>query len=482
VPGITDPGLRAFADANVRLARGAVLLHDHQPAPAMSILAEALRAYGEMGMPAFEIDCRLLRARGAQALGQPDEAAREIDAGLETMERFRVALAGGGLARGVLDAGDELLERAIRLSLDRGDEARAFEYAERARVSFATSKTRAGNVAGALRARLAGSGAALVELIVLPEESVVFHLDGTGLEVARARIARPEVLALARRSTLGDRAAAGALYDLFLRPWASDGAQTLMIVPDPLLDAVPFAALYDARAGRYLIERVRVVRAESAASLRVAPPRAVPASVVSVALPSGSRTGSATLSESGVEVSEIAAAYGRGVQLSSDRSTFAEFLAAARTADVVHLSGHTRDDGDGGSAALDFAGSAGAAPQRVQWRAVAGARFSGTPVVVLAACDSLLLPRLTGSRAPSLGGAFLAAGAAEVIGTIHPIGDRDARELFRAIHRQLASGAAPGDAVRDVQMQAIAADQSGAWSSIAVLTREIPDGTKRRSS
>jgi CHAT domain-containing protein len=251
--------------------------------------------------------------------------------------------------------------------------------------------------------------------------------------------------------------------------------RTLIVVPDPALDGVSFAAAYDARSHQRLIDQTRIVRAESAASLHAAQSRPAPARVVSIALPSGARSGSAALSDVGDEVASIAAAYPNAVQLRNADATFAAFVTAARDADVVHVSGHTHDDGNGGVAALDFAGPNGSASQRVAWRSIAGAPLSHPRVVVLAACDSLRAPRFAAARAPSLGGAFLDAGAAEVIGTLEPVGDRDARELFRAIHRELAAGAVPADAVRHVQLQAMPG-----WRSIAVLTREIPDDRERR--
>jgi CHAT domain-containing protein len=307
---------------------------------------------------------------------------------------------------------------------------------------------------------------------VLANETVVFTLDRSGLAAQRRRVTREKVAELARRN---DSASAAALYDLLIPRTLG---RTLIIIPDPILDAVPFAALYDSRSHQHLVQQVRIVRAESAASLR--PPRAhaTPSRVVSVSLPAGRL---ATLSDSGDEVAAVAGAYASGVQLRATDSTFPAFVAAARDADVVHLSGHTQDDGNGGTAALDFAAAGGAAPQRVAWRTIASAALPRRQVVVLAACDSLRLPRFIAARAPSLGGAFLEAGAAEVIGTLEPIGDREARELFHAIHRRLAAGAAPADAVRDVQLQAMAlGTRTSGWRSIAVLTSELPEERERR--
>jgi hypothetical protein len=65
-----------------------------------------------------------------------------------------------------------------------------------------------------------------------------------------------------------------------------------------------------------------------------------------------------------------------------------------------------------------------------------------------------------------------------VIGTLTPIGDRDARPLFGALHRQLASGARPANALRAVQQDAINLEKTNggrrAWRALALLTRRIP--------
>ncbi|HEY6140323.1 MAG TPA: CHAT domain-containing protein, partial [Thermoanaerobaculia bacterium] len=69
--------------------------------------------------------------------------------------------------------------------------------------------------------------------------------------------------------------------------------------------------------------------------------------------------------------------------------------------------------------------------------------------------------------------AFLAAGARYVVGTLTPIGDADARALFREIHRQLAAGVEPAEAVRRAQLAEIAAHRDG-WRAVGVMTNAIP--------
>jgi CHAT domain-containing protein len=332
-------------------------------------------------------------------------------------------------------------------------------------------------LAAAVQARLAGSGAALVEVVVLPAETVVFSVDESGVTAVREAVAREKVAALTERAAAGDRAAAAALYELLLRRAAAlPRARALIVVADPLLEALPFAALYDARAKQYLIERLPVMFAESAASLRPAAPRPSPARVLAMALPSGESAGSVALAETGAEVGDVASSYRAARMMPAAQATFPALKAAGRDAEVIHLSGHTEETGGGGTSALLFAGEDGAARQRVPWKSIAGASFPRLQVAVLAACNTLRLPpRGVGARAPSLAGAFLAAGAHTAVGTLRPVGDRDARTLFRALHQHLGAGLPAAAAVRNAQLEAIAeGTPPGVWSAVAVIGRDVP--------
>jgi tetratricopeptide (TPR) repeat protein len=425
---IRDPAFRAIDDANVALARGAAA---SDPRLAARQLRNALDAYRAMGQRALQADCHLLLARAAETLGDRATAMREIDEGLDAFD-------------GTSDSTEALVAAAIRLSLDRGETALAFGYAERS--------PRRAQLARDVQSRLAGSGTAVLELVVLPQETVAFTIDEHGIDAKRRRIPRDAVRDLAKRCSDGDGDAAAALYDLLIgdpRPY--------IIVAGPLLEDVPFAALRDRRSNRYLIEQTPIAMAESATSLQPAPSSKRPGRAIAVSL-------NQTLAESQSESNDVASAYVNGVRL--PQSSFASFVAAARDADVIHISGHTENDDDSGKASLVFA------REHVSWRSIAAQTFPRLRVAVLAACDTLRAPRFAGTRAPSLGGAFLTAGAHDVIGTLRPIGDRDARELFRAIHRELAAGASAAEAVRRVQLEAMAREQS-AWSSIAILTRTI---------
>jgi CHAT domain-containing protein len=414
---IRDPALRARAVADAAFANGAAALR-RDPRRARQLLTAAIDAYRGQGVPAMLPELYLLRARASIQLHDPSTAVADLDDGIK---------AAGVANEGVLDAGNALYDEAVRLQLALGDVAKAFSYADRATVS---------DVA-ALQQRLANSGTTVVELVTLPSEVIAFSVSERGVTVART-------------TTAGDD-----LYARLIAPLKLDARQ-LIVVPGRHFEGVPFAALFDRRTKRYLVEQTPVSIAISATSLQRAGTRA-PQSVLAVALPTG-----AALPESERETSDVRALYR---QSSSIAPTFAAFAKALK-ADVVHIAGHTEREPGAGDAALLFA------DERVSWKRIAHEPMFDGGTIVLAACETLRAPRDPQTRALSLGGAFLAAGAESVIGTLTPIADRDARDLFGAIHRGLAAGASPAEAVRGAQMAAIARGET-AWQSIAILTRTI---------
>lgn len=450
---IADPALRARAENDVEFATAAALL-PREPRRAKELLDRAIAGYETKQFLAFLPESYLLRARAAMKLGDREAAAHDLERGITFAEKHRVQLAESVGGTGVLDAAAALFEEAIRLALDRGDESGAFVYAERSRGG-------AGNV-NELTARLNGSGAAVLELVALRDELIAFCVTGAGLTVARHRVER------VRLESAGET----ALYDALIRPSETALAQArqLVIVPDPHLAHVAFAALYDRDTRRHLIERMPVSLATNAFSLRRETNASAPRSVVAIALPSGDDV--AALPESDAELVEVTAMYERATALRPQRATFGALTAAMDAAEVVHIAGHTERQPGRGDAALLFANG-----ERVSWKRISASRLGKPSLVVLAACETLRAPADPArQRALSLGGAFLAAGAGAVIGTLTPVADADARALFGAVHRELAAGVGAAEAVRRAQRAAIAADparRSGGWRAITLITNRI---------
>jgi tetratricopeptide (TPR) repeat protein len=481
---ITDPSLRELAHAHVQLATAATLVpSDDQRAS--DLLDRAIALYDSTGRGVFLPECYLLRARAAEKRGDRIASADDLERGIALLERSRAQshpIAG----MDVLDAGEALFDDAIRLCLDRGDHAAAFSYAERSRT-----RVRRDDVVTVpeLQQRLGNSNAAVLQLIALPDELVAMCVTALELGMKRYPMSSDEIADLVAHGA--DPKTMARWYELAIRPFDSMLAKTnqLIVIADRPIDAVPFAAAYDSATRRYLVERMAVSRAGSASELRVLPsverdpegesrqksrpdrpgPSLTlgmsPGPLLAVVLPSGDAN--AGLPETSREIVDITPLYRSASTIEQRAATFAAFTSAAPRAGIIHIAGHTqRQPGDAGSA-LVFA------RERVTWSAIAAHPLPRAPIVVLAACETLL-QRTSSPRARSmtLGDGFLAAGASDVIGTLTPIADAEARALFRTIHVQLAAGATPAEAVRRAQLEALSRN-SGAWRAVTSLTRTI---------
>jgi CHAT domain-containing protein/tetratricopeptide (TPR) repeat protein len=453
-----EPALRGRMQAVADVAMGAALA-ESDPAAATKPLSRAIDFYAAHDLAAALPEPLLLRARCAVRMGDATAALLDLERGMSVATRHEAGA-------GVLDAEHALFTDAIRLALDRGDDAAAFVFAERSRGATFTLAE--------LQQRLAGSETAVLEIVALPDELVTFAIAENDVVVGRRQRSAANVLALtnASLSEAGTDAAA-ALYDDVIRPVDAvlSHVRELVIVADPQLQSVPFAALYDRSGQRHLIERFTVSVASSAGSLQREASRDTAPSLVAIALPSGGAA-SDGLPEAEQEVREVAALYKRSESIPASEATLAALTDAARAADVVHIAGHTERLPGGGEQALLFAGA------RVSWKTILGAPPVQRGVVVLAACETLRPPGSVATRALSLGGAFSAAGATDVIGTLAPIGDRDARLLFGALHGRLAAGLRPAVALREAMLEAINRDKNNggrrAWRAVALLTRRTP--------
>jgi CHAT domain-containing protein len=312
----------------------------------------------------------------------------------------------------------------------------------------------------------------VLELMLLPREIIAFCVTTGDVTVSRHVIARDNVAALIARE---DNDAAGELYDLLIRQSARSlsRARQLIVIADAALQQVPFAALFDTATKRYLIETMAVALAPSASALQRGERGSAQPTAIAVALPTGELHHTVALPEGAAELDDIDYAYGRVTKIRAHAASLSAMEAAAANADIIHIAGHTERQSGSGDAALLFRGR-GAGIEPVTWSRIASMKL-GRPVVVLAACETLRTPPSPQAQAFSLGSGFLAAGATDVIGTLTPVADNEARTLFQSLHRELARGRSAVASLQHAQIEAIAAHSRG-WRAMAVLTNRIEHG------
>jgi CHAT domain-containing protein len=465
---LPDPELRAVQNANIDVAIGARLLST-DPHAANASLTKAIDYFRAHGQTTSLPEPLLLRARSAAQLGQVAVAQSDLEDGMNAIERQPLNVEGVTLGTGVLDAANELFADAIRLRLNSGDVATAFAYAGRWHGEELTL--------AAFQKRLGKSDALVLVTIALPDELVTFAVTSSDASVVRQQLSLADLDSFTARAAAGDDGGAARLYDLIVRPASRTLARatSLIIIPDRRLAAIPFPALYDSIARQYLVEQLPVAIAASAASLSNGGQTTASHVLAAIMLPAGHSVGSPELPDAEKEFPDISGHYAHASVLAAEHATWAGVCAAAASADVIHIGGHTEQQPDGYDEALLFASPDGKR-ERVSWRTIASAPFLHPRVIVLAACETLRAPVSAQNRVLSLGAAF-SLGGADVIGTLTSIPDRDARALFGIVHRELAAGATAAGALRTAQLESIRNSIEGggtrAWRALAVLTRHI---------
>jgi CHAT domain-containing protein len=381
-------------------------------------------------------------------------------------------------------AADELFDDAVGLALTKGDAAAALAYAERGRARELLESITAHQPSAAMmvaQKAVAAREVAVVEYASLPSVLVIFVAAGGQLRAVHEPVER-SVLAddaerLAHGATVGDAAefegASSRLYRHLFAPIA-DAVRPgvpVVFVPDATLRDVSFAALANP-AGRYLIEDHTMVVAPSAAihtelaSRTVTVKRALRLLLVAGAKARQGELG--YLSGADREADAIAALYRDTVRLSPRDGKADVFGGDAATADVIHFTGHASSDNGRGPALLT---SGAGVEDRLDIRSIAAANLRQTRVVVLAACSTAAGEERAREGSISIARAFLAAGVPSVVATLWPIDDRAAADFFPRLHRHLARGLPPGEALRFAQIESIHGREAPPfmWAAVQVI-------------
>jgi CHAT domain-containing protein len=309
------------------------------------------------------------------------------------------------------------------------------------------------------------------------------HVDGTRLDALVDRVA--SLLEL-RRPEPEVRPLLGALYDVLVGPveatLAPDAAEgrPLVLVADGEFATVPFAALYDAARGRYLVQRHRIRFVASLAEGDAGPPRDDGAEgrealvVADPAFDAGAHPGLARLPGAEAEASAVASIYGGSRSLVGEAARAPAVAEAMAHARVVHYAGHAVfDDARPERSFLLLAGPDGPAG-RLAADEIARMRLGGTRLIVLSACRTIGGARTALSGLTGLAGAFRASGAAGVVGSSWRVDDELTRPLMVELHREFARSADGAAALRAAQLRMLASDVAAlrspaAWSAFRYL-------------
>jgi CHAT domain-containing protein len=444
-------GLRDRIAADARIAEAAAVRR-HDAPRAIALLTSSIDFFVASGQRMALPDALLERGRALRDRARPEEALRDFSAALAEVEVQRHAAPAGAP---MFDAVAPLVEEAIALQLARNDASGAFATAERAHGRALLDTTPAAPATASEVAAALPRGMMLIAYALVPDGVAAIGVTHDGVQAVEQHIGRQELddairalrASIAARDDLPAVEARASKLDrlLFAQLAGARTEPSLVIVPDRILESVPWAALYDHERHEFAVESHVLTIAPSAAIwLRNRAPRPESGNPRLLLVTAASRPHVYPLDHISTEREEIAASYGERLTLDDGQATPARFLSAAADSDVIHFAGHARAGPE--PALLLGAGAELCAGD------IARADLRRPRLVVLAACDTAAGNDDSFDGPHGLARAFLTAGVPAVVGTLWPIYDAEAAELFIAFHQRFRAGDDAATALRDAQL------------------------------
>lgn len=462
----------------------------------IAVLTDAINRYKSVGHELFLL--KLLRARASAYLrsGNRVEAIKDLRAAVDCYETQQSSIDGMDLRASFFSQVREILSELIRLELQEENLGRAFLYAEHESASILWEGKRRGAMPivepvlpdREIRQRLPPD-VSLIKYCVLADRLLIWVLRrGSETSFHVRDIGEQELGTLVNeyRSLLlrgDDRAGyvGGKIYQEIISPIRSRLGEhdTLVVVPDGVLDTLPFASLRGVDHKSYLIHEHPIMLSPSA-SLFVASlgsRRSRGSNDEKVLVIGGPAVSSENLKHlpslpgAKLEALSVARLYkGRARVFTGMQATEQSFLEEAGEASVIHFAGHAITNKRYPSlSALLFA------PDQ-RGRGVLYAHelrtvlFPKTHLIVLSACSTA---GGAGELDSPLGfsGAFLGAGIPAVVVSSLDIDDAATGELLLDFYRELVRDKSPAVAMQKAQIKA--ADRfpqsEQRWAGIGVI-------------
>lgn len=475
---LDSPDMRLDANAS-RSVEQARELMSSDPRRAVELLTGAIAGYRATGNlrqlpPAYGLRAQALLGRGERtSAAEVDLAARDLG---EEARLLAVALFtsdAGPLRRDRLAVLESSFDQMVSFQAEvRHDPAAAFRFSEQQRhwALWEWSQRHGHDAASSVvvdpRAtvswtelqRLAGPDAAVVAYQLLQENVLIWASGPGGVAMKRVPIARSELerllvalwAAAARRDAVASRLAGERLHALLVAPVEEQlrGATRLEVVPSKSLQDLPFGLLCDAATGRYLYQDHAFAIAPSATAyarlLRQAGRQPL-RRLLAVAATAGAQPSLPRLGAAAAEAAAVAAPWPQGEAI-----VFHDLVELRRllaTADGFHFAGHALDRDGTLRLILHDDVAQGVEVGADDLLGKSGPRLR---LVTLSGCETVDLARSgrVGSVSAGFVRSLLAAGVPTVVASFLPLEDEAARALFSDLHRRLAAGEDPAQALR----------------------------------
>lgn len=459
-PGVRDTVVRQWLQADLREVEALTSLRT-DPERATAAMDSAAAFFAGIPIRAFPY---LVGGAEARLFARdPGGAIARLDRAIGMLDQRRDSIRIEPRRAAVFDAARTVIDRIVMLMLADGRAAEALDYMDRGRASLAP----AGFASAQTRMLSAPAGEVAVEYALVADTLLAWTVSEIRIEVFRAAVDTMRLIQtieeveaqLQRHAPVAEvHPALAVLYDWLLRPLEGRLGRSgtpLVIIADGALAAVPFAALYDTRLRRYMIED-RPVR--YAVSLREAwrvPTAEHAPGILLIADPAFDTREHPLLDRlphAADEVRGFTTRYPDAVVLRSDGATRNAVTSALPRAAVTHFVGHAVFDDERPERSYIVLASEPHAPGRITAEELARMDLRRVQLVVLAACRTVRSGRRRAAGFTGLSGALLAAGAGGTVGSTWDVDDRHTATLMAAFHHQYQRHADGPAALREAQL------------------------------
>lgn len=462
----------------------------------------SIELYKELGFPTHLYQTYKGRLFCHIASGNDVLAEEDLRVTFDFIERYRSTILEDGNKSSFINVEQSVYDLAIDFEHSRRGKSReAFEYSESSRARSLLDmfqRTHRKPVAGHQLNDVPAAGHSPLSLVSiqqsLPERAQILQYAVLGEKILIWKVSRSDFktveVGISRRDldekvreylqALSDGTGAAPrqetergkeLFSILVEPIEGllDRGAQIIIVPDKILNYLPFAAIISPKSNRYFIEDYSLSYSPSSAIFIACLQRsgdmaaAEAERLLSVGDPVFDHAEFPSLTDlpsAASEAKRVASFYRRSLYLTGRNATRARVMKEMSNSDVTHLALHSVvDEHSPGRSKLVLArglpeevgGSSGTGVLEAQ--EIYNLSLPKTRLVVLSACQTGVGHYYGGEGVASIARAFVAAGVPQIVASLWPVDSSSTSELMVNFHRyRTQEKLGPAEALRRAQL------------------------------
>lgn len=468
-------------------------------ASALESYDEAIRLYDQLNFGAFSYVAHKGKFLSCVALREKcPSAEQELETALRLYEEYRPKIIETRNRYSFFDNEQGVYDVAIDYAYtSKGDKRKAFDYSEKCRARSILDLGRAdelGPEQSLNRAPIRAAPAAPAELneiqsqlpdeaqvvqyAVLEDKLLIWFVSKARFEGFQQPVSSKALeekvqsyvrLVLSRsEEDEGERRRASAeLYDLLIRPVAPllERGKLVCIVPDKILNRLPYVTLAPSPDGKYLIEDYALTFSPSSSMFVLRSREALerfsqgPERLLSVGNPRFDHDAFPSykyLPAAAVEAEKVATLYDSSEVLTDADATKARVVRAMERADVIHLATHSTVDEHSPtySKLLLAKGAGGDGDGVLLTHEIYGLGLARTRLVVLSACSTAAEQYYGGEGMVGIWSPFVTRNVPLVVASLWAVDSDSTKDLMVNFHRLRRRGGLPtAEALRQAQVE-----------------------------